>query len=318
MRADAGADRSRRPTARSTIAGDGLLGADSTRQREPSRRTDTAASSSSAAGRGRTSGARRRTTTAATRCRNGARAWREASRNWVVTRDDGRADRARPRSRSGSRARLPDVESTNEIVYTVYGNGEIEIDNSFQPGDAELSGAAALRHADDACPTTFETMTWYGRGPHESYWDRKAGAAVGVYSGSVDEQYFDYSEPQENGNKTDVRWVSLTRADGVGLQAVGMPPAQRQRPSLHDRGHGEGQAPLRDAARETSSPSTRLQADRRRRRRQLGCPTAPAVHARAAAVQLLLPTAPGVEIASEPARRSRGSRTPPSRRASAD
>ncbi len=66
-------------------------------------------------------------------------------------------------------------------------------------------------------------MTWYGRGPHESYWDRKSGAAVGIYRGSVDEQFFDYSEPQENGNKTDVRWVSLTNDEGLGLTAVGKP-----------------------------------------------------------------------------------------------
>jgi beta-galactosidase len=72
-------------------------------------------------------------------------------------------------------------------------------------------------------PGGFETVTWYGRGPHESYWDRKAGARVGVYSGTVDEQFVDYSEPQENGNKTDVRWVSLTNDEGMGLLVVGDP-----------------------------------------------------------------------------------------------
>jgi Beta galactosidase small chain. len=53
--------------------------------------------------------------------------------------------------------------------------------------------------------------------------DRKEGARVGVYSGTVDEQYVPYIVPEENGNKTEVRWVSLTNADGVGLLAVGMP-----------------------------------------------------------------------------------------------
>jgi beta-galactosidase len=68
-----------------------------------------------------------------------------------------------------------------------------------------------------------EQMAWFGRGPHESYWDRKAGAAVGVYGGKVMEQYHPYIRPQENGNKTDVRWVALTNEEGVGLLAVGMP-----------------------------------------------------------------------------------------------
>jgi len=46
---------------------------------------------------------------------------------------------------------------------------------------------------------------------------------VDVYKGSIDEQFVDYSRPQENGNKTDVRWVSLTDDKGIGLLALGMP-----------------------------------------------------------------------------------------------
>jgi beta-galactosidase len=72
-------------------------------------------------------------------------------------------------------------------------------------------------------PTGFDTMTWYGRGPHENYWDRNTSAAVGVYSGNVMDQYHPYIRPQENGNKTDVRWVALTKGEGTGLLAVGMP-----------------------------------------------------------------------------------------------
>jgi beta-galactosidase len=66
-------------------------------------------------------------------------------------------------------------------------------------------------------------MSWFGRGPHESYWDRKTGSAVGLYSGPVEEQFHPYVRPQETGNKTDVRWVALTNKDGAGLLAVGMP-----------------------------------------------------------------------------------------------
>jgi len=44
-----------------------------------------------------------------------------------------------------------------------------------------------------------------------------------VYTGSVDEQYVPYIYPQENGNKTDVRWLALTGAGGAGLLVVGEP-----------------------------------------------------------------------------------------------
>jgi beta-galactosidase len=66
-------------------------------------------------------------------------------------------------------------------------------------------------------------MTWFGRGPHESYWDRQTSAAVGLYSGPVASQYHPYVRPQEFGNKSDVRWVALTNREGIGLLAMGMP-----------------------------------------------------------------------------------------------
>src|SRR5574338_1415314 len=71
-------------------------------------------------------------------------------------------------------------------------------------------------------PAGFETFTWLGRGPEESYVDRKYGVAIGRYEGTVDEQYVPYIMPQENGNKTDVRWAALSNGQ-VGLLAVGEP-----------------------------------------------------------------------------------------------
>ena len=62
-----------------------------------------------------------------------------------------------------------------------------------------------------------EQLCWFGRGPHENYWDRKAGAAVGRYSSTVTDQYVPYIMPQEHGGKTDVRWVQLSGSDGTGL-----------------------------------------------------------------------------------------------------
>jgi beta-galactosidase len=72
-------------------------------------------------------------------------------------------------------------------------------------------------------PAQFERMTWYGRGPHENYWDRKTGAAVGIYEGRVDDLVHPYIRPQENANRCDVRWVEFTNNDGAGLRATGLP-----------------------------------------------------------------------------------------------
>jgi beta-galactosidase len=69
-------------------------------------------------------------------------------------------------------------------------------------------------------------MEWYGRGPFESYWDRCTAANVGWYQGSVEAQHFPYVMPQENGSKSDVRWLSLTDASQVGVKIVAMPRLQ--------------------------------------------------------------------------------------------
>ena len=74
-----------------------------------------------------------------------------------------------------------------------------------------------------ALPKSFNRMTWFGRGPQESYWDRKTGAAVGRYTDLVENLIHGYVRPQENGNRSDVRWAALTDADGMGLLAIGAP-----------------------------------------------------------------------------------------------
>ncbi len=116
---------------------------------------------------------------------------------------------------------LPAGKSDLCIIYTIFGSGEIVVENSFKPG-MELPNLPRFG-MQIGIPGEYSTITWYGRGPHESYWDRKTGAAVGLYSGSVEEQIHPYIRPQEVGNKTDVRWVTLTNEDGVGLLVTGLP-----------------------------------------------------------------------------------------------
>jgi len=122
-----------------------------------------------------------------------------------------------------SRASAPDVKEGFECrySYTVYGSSDVVIDVDVAP-DSELPPLLRIG-LQLTVPGDYNAFTWFGRGPHESYCDRKEGAPVGLYSGAVDDQYVPYIMPQENGNKTDVRWVSLTDEKGIGLLAIGMP-----------------------------------------------------------------------------------------------
>jgi beta-galactosidase len=96
------------------------------------------------------------------------------------------------------------------------------IDNRFIPGKRDLP--ELLRFGMRMrMPKDFMNVQWYGRGPHENYWDRKTSAFIGLYANTVRDQYVKYASPQENGYKTDVRWVALSKKNGVGLLASGFP-----------------------------------------------------------------------------------------------
>jgi beta-galactosidase len=114
---------------------------------------------------------------------------------------------------------------TNSIfkaIYIVYGDGEIRVDAFFNCDSKNLPELPRFG-MQMAVPSEYNNLTWLGRGPQESYWDRKTGAAFGLYSGPVVENVHAYVRPQENGNKSDVRWMALTDSRGAGIIAIGMP-----------------------------------------------------------------------------------------------
>ncbi|MCH8960650.1 MAG: DUF4981 domain-containing protein [Bacteroidetes bacterium] len=147
--------------------------------------------------------------------------WREAGQNQqidrvTVTPVDDRTVRITVAST------LPAGDSKYETRYTIYGSGDVIVESAFEPGADGLPELPRFGMT-MTLPGAFTHLAWFGRGPHESYWDRKTGAAVGFYEGAVWDQYHDYSRPQENGNKTDVRWLALSNETGTGLLAVGLP-----------------------------------------------------------------------------------------------
>lgn len=119
------------------------------------------------------------------------------------------------------RGTLPtSTASAFTTTFTVFGNGEIKVDNTLAPGDPSLPYipeiGTILR-----LPAALEQFHYYGRGPDESHWDRKDGTDVGRWSGTVTGQWSPYLRPQENGNRTDVRWAALTDRHGRGLLVSG-------------------------------------------------------------------------------------------------
>jgi len=102
-------------------------------------------------------------------------------------------------------------------TYEIAGDGSIKVYNDFRAIKGTHSDL--FRFGNHLClPADFETIEWYGRGPVESYQDRFSSAFVGEYKGKIADQYHPYVRPQESGNKIDVRWAKLLRADGSGFK----------------------------------------------------------------------------------------------------
>lgn len=73
-------------------------------------------------------------------------------------------------------------------------------------------------------PESFESISYYGRGPVENYSDRNYSTDLGIYNQTVAEQFYAYTRPQENGAKTDIRWWKLLNEEGKGLMFVAEAP----------------------------------------------------------------------------------------------
>ncbi|MBN1580430.1 MAG: DUF4981 domain-containing protein [Anaerolineae bacterium] len=131
---------------------------------------------------------------------------------------DARIVQVRIQSRLCAEDKKDGIDS--EIVYRVYGSGDIVLDNKVVI-DEQLPFMPRIG-LELRLPPICEQLTWYGRGPHENYVDRKKGAALGRYKSTVDDQFVPYVYPSECGGKEDVRWLALTDEHGTGLLIVGL------------------------------------------------------------------------------------------------
>jgi beta-galactosidase len=117
---------------------------------------------------------------------------------------------------------LPETRSQLVVVYTVRHDASLAVETSITLPDGlpELPRYGMQMLLD----SSYNQLHYYGRGPWENYSDRNTASFIGLYQSSVKDQYTPYIRPQENGYKTDVRWVTLTNSAGEGLQIKGLQP----------------------------------------------------------------------------------------------
>ena len=103
--------------------------------------------------------------------------------------------------------------------YEIYANGRIHITNQLIALKGEHSPIYRFGNQFEI-PEHFSQCQWYGNGPGESYVDRKNGVMVGKYNSSIDNMHTNYARPQENGNRTDTRWVKFSNGKGSSIQFI--------------------------------------------------------------------------------------------------
>jgi beta-galactosidase len=144
-------------------------------------------------------------------------AWRDATAQRAYkairteTADDG--------VRIISETTLP-VGADLTVTYTITADGRIKVDMDYRPTaiDIPLLPKFGMRMR---LPADYTDIEYYGRGPWENYPDRKRSAFIGQYTIPLGEYETEYIHPQDNGCRTDVRWLKISnpksclRIDGL-------------------------------------------------------------------------------------------------------
>ncbi len=117
---------------------------------------------------------------------------------------------------------FPDVvETTGRLVYA-FADGACSVEFELRPEGDNLIDPPRFGLTCQV-PRAFDRVTWFGRGPHESYSDRKASAFYGRYTAAADDLFFSYAVPQENGNRMDTRELEIAAANGDAIRVKGCP-----------------------------------------------------------------------------------------------
>ena len=115
---------------------------------------------------------------------------------------------------------LPNDMAKIKMNYKVDASGQFTVTNTLTNVKKDLPNMPRFG-TNFIINNEFDQVGWYGRGPLENYQDRNTSQFVGTYKASVEDLYVPYIRPQENGYKTDVRWVTFTNRNGKGIKVLG-------------------------------------------------------------------------------------------------
>ena len=118
---------------------------------------------------------------------------------------------------------LPTIGANYTLNYQVNGEGKLQVEADYIPLSDTIplipKFGMRVRIPNDYC-----TIDWYGRGPYENYPDRKTGSLIGLYHSSLQNFITSYPAPQDNANRGDVRWFSMSTQASKIIKLTGLQP----------------------------------------------------------------------------------------------
>ncbi|MEG2786289.1 MAG: glycoside hydrolase family 2 TIM barrel-domain containing protein [Romboutsia sp.] len=116
---------------------------------------------------------------------------------------------------------LLDNKSTVKYTYILNGDSKLNIEQTLIPNN-KLSCIPAISDM-FILKNEYKYINYYGRGPIENYWDKYSCAKIGIYDDEVNSNIIPYLQPQENGSKTDIRYLRIENENGLGITIKGKP-----------------------------------------------------------------------------------------------
>jgi len=109
------------------------------------------------------------------------------------------------------------------LYYQLNGKGQLQIEYSYTPLCDTIPHIPKVGMRMQI-PADFNLVEWYGRGPYENYPDRKTGSLTGIYNSKLENFITHYPAPQDNANRCDVNWFTVSTENNNSIKITGLQP----------------------------------------------------------------------------------------------
>jgi beta-galactosidase len=118
---------------------------------------------------------------------------------------------------------LPAIGADYLLNYLLNGEGQLQVDATYIPVGDTIPPIPKFGMR-VRIPENYRTIDWYGRGPYENYPDRKTGSLIGLYNSGLANFITAYPAPQDNANRSDVRWFAMSTQNKNVIKVTGLQP----------------------------------------------------------------------------------------------